>query len=569
MFVNDILRLWKNVSEKDRKDVILNNYKLDGIYVLVHKDLTFDVYSNKNMTTSQKDMFALYDYYSNYLSSNKAIGDKNIFSAISYTFFIKIISIKEKNIFHKDVMRDKYFNILEQVYDMPLCEDFISFLENSHMQVMDEVLKQKLISIKDWEKNKNSLKFYYEEDISAYQQEYEKYLKKSIFNKNPTPFERNGILYGVPCFSNSYDAKKPFITPQTMPCVNPFLCSFENAIMLKDISIWLYNSKGNLIDIAYDDDFIPCSNKSNYGYKIQIEREKGNPKIKSFNTYNIDDSCYKKYKWNTLEDELFGKNTLSAMDLTVEDVLSYIFFPDENYAFNIVHNKYNTLSNNYLNTNIDIKLIKNSDILNIFRKNQYKLYNAIAIKKDIDMKFFEEDLSKIIQYRMLDVLMNANINNRFHSIFANFERIRLNLLNTYNYKGDKIMIIDIQNMQDTLISKLDTNTESSVLENDKEYYFLMGQFMYYLAHISTRETKKYMVDILRVNNNKKAKMLLESMIKKNGHQMSCSFKVNNTMAFLRNYETNNFDRDSLAIGLTVANNIFLKKKNDDDEDDEE
>ena len=98
----------------------------------------------------------------------------------------------------------------------------------------------------------------------------------------------------------------------------------------------------------------------------------------------------------------------------------------------------------------------------------------------------------------------------------------------------------------------------------------MGQVLYFFSTISNRETSKQLAEILKIKNAQKAKKYVDSLVTKNVYKMDkFSYKLRNAISCIYSYEPKKYDRDSLVVGLCLANNIFYKKNENNEEVEEE
>ncbi len=484
MFIQEILDIFGKIPDEKRKSLILDNYKFkDGIYIMVHKDLSFDVYcidNKQEIDFRVRDLFAKYDYYSNYINSNKAIDSKNVYSANPFTYFTKISVSRDEFVKDKEgtlnprCFNEVYFNKLENVYHMNLDKNFIHFLETRIDDVFQKLIDLDFIKEKDLDKNNTHIKFFYETDAELYEQEYKKYEEQKIFNSNDNNIEINGVIFGTSNFSNSYASEKKFICPKTSPSSVPFRISLEEARILRDFAQWIKNCKSNFIQIGYNDDFRMNKNY-NFGYIIQIAIDKKGTHIISFDNYGIKEKDKMKYINHNMNHLFIGKNNVVAD--TVEQVLNYYIFNNGFFPIKQEDKKVRLLNQNYFSSKIEG--INNKRIELILKENRYMLFNSIYRNKPMNVSFLENDISNIIDETMFDLINNEKIDkNKIFYRLSSYERLRLNLLKTYQYKGDKLMEDNIEIIQSKLIEKLNTKEKVPIIENDMEYYFLMGQILY-------------------------------------------------------------------------------------------
>lgn len=577
MFIQEILDTFGKIPDEKRKSLILDNYKFkDGIYIMVHKDLSFDVYcidNKKEIDFRVRDLFAEYDYYSNYINSNKSI-DSRIYSANPFTYFTKISVSRDEFVKDKDgtlnprFFNEIYFNKLENIYHMNLNKNFISFLEIRIDEVFQRLINLNMVKEDNLNTNDTHIKFFYETDAKLYKQEYEKYEEQRIFNSNDSNIEINGVIFGTSNFSNSYNSYKRFICPKTMPSSIPFLISIDEARILRDFSQWVKNYDNNFIQIGYNDNFEQkrfddCDNKEyyNFGYIIQTETDKNGLNIVSFDNYGIKEEG-KKHYINHNMNHLFPGNNFVVAD-KVEQVLNYELFGKalfKNYFSSIVSGVKTDSKDKY----------ENKKLCRILKENRRMLFNSFYRNKPMSIDFLENTVSEIIDEIMLNLIYNNQINSDNVLLkLSHYERIRLNLLNTYQYQGDKLMENNIEIIQSNLLEKLNKINEVPIVENDAEYYFLMGQLLYYFFKNSNKDMVKVVAKILRLNTLEKAQNYTYSIITKDMYSMKYFHcRLSNAISCIHSYKPQKYDRDSLVVGLCLAKNIFYVKNEDNQEENE-
>lgn len=583
MFIQEILDVFGKIPEDTRKNLILANYKFkQGIYILVHKDSTFDIYNidNKSEVSFEfRELFAEYDYYSNYISPNKSIDstNKKISSANPFTYFTNINVSKDE--FVKDTKQklgtlnekyfhEIYFDKLEKIYHMNLEENFICFLEKNIDEVFQKLINLNIVKEDNLKTNNTCIKFFYETDVELYKQEYTKYEERNIFNSKKD-IKINGVSFGTLNFSNSYNNDKQFICPRTTPSSIPFLISIDEARILKDFSQWVKNYNNNFMRIGYNDNFEQkrsddCDNKDcyNFGYIVQTQTDRNGLNVVSFDNYGIKEED-KKHYINHNMNHLFPGNNFVIAD-TVEQVLNYELFGKalfKNYFSSIVSGVKVNCKDKY----------ENKKLCKILKENRRMLFNSFYRNKPMNIHFLENTVSEIIDESMLNLIYNNQINSDDVLLkLSHYERIRLNLLNTYQYQGEKLMENNIEVLQSNLLEKLNKSNEVPLIENDTEYYFLMGQILYYFFKNSNRDMVKIVAEILKLNTTEKAEKYTYSIIKKNMHNMKYFHcRLRNAISCIYSYKPQKYDRDSLVVGLCLAKNIFYVKNEENQEENED
>lgn len=238
-------------------NIILENYRpQDGTYYLItmKEDKDWDISSplkidydkkTKEIKGSESLSYKLIkelDYYSYYLESNKAIKNKNIFSANYYSFFFKETSYPGK--INTDIIHE-YFGILKN--------PFIKYKNKKESKKLYQEVEEKLgkVNTKEVERieswiqehlkeldintnGKGCFKIFFiypdiEKTKEAYKRERDRYLLVNIFNNNKDNKKINNTILGVSNNNMGLNSKKPYLTNNNRKTSQPYMITGEQA----------------------------------------------------------------------------------------------------------------------------------------------------------------------------------------------------------------------------------------------------------------------------------------------------------------------------------------------------
>lgn len=587
MFIQSILDSFGKLSKEERQSIIKDNYKFkEGIYVKVNKDFSFEVYTmekNNDKDSLFKDFFVLKDYNGGYLNSNKAITSENIkkriFSANPYCYFTKVCDLFDEicednklGIFN-EITIDDYFSKLKDDYNMEINEDFILFLKTKGRELIsylieNNFLPEKVKEINDLKDLKIWIKLFFDVEDDLYIKEYQKYIKNKIFNSNEYNKKINDITYGALDFSSTFNDKKYFLKMKNMKYEIPTRVTLEQALIFRDFCFWLDSYKGNTIYVDYNNDFRkiePDFENLNAGYVINVIKDKQGFVIESFDFYN--DKNYIKYKNENYLDYEFNLPT----NITIEKILDNYFFSNGYIPKEENLKEVGILRQNYFSSKDVLKNnISNSIIRNIYLRYREMLFNHFHKNGKMNIKFIENELPIIIDENILSLIKTKTDFKSICNKLLILENMRLNLLEQYKYKGDKLMGNEIEIIQNNLISKLTSLKDIATINNDKEYYLLLGQLMKYLINQSqgSSDTKaKLLQNIITCKNNKQLRKILDNFINKFSYNIKGGLIYNQVITSIFSYTPKTYDKDSLLVGLSIVNNVLYFKINKDEEGD--
>ncbi|WP_200764011.1 hypothetical protein [Nitrosophilus alvini] len=539
----------------DFQKAIVDKYKLkDGLYVKIGKETEYFIYKNRKNEQKEhclKDLsgeikegeykwFAIRDYISNYLNSNKAIDapKKKIHNNNYLTLFVKAKEFVDENKEHfidKLYENLKNFRNFNKKEEIKVLKDFEDYILDETRQKDIEAKKQKFLDIFDEiikiskeNEIKNYIKIFFDEPVKKYKDEAKIYFALKIFNKIETIIEIDEEIYGLSDFNMGLNQKKPYLEHKTRGFELPFMVKKEEIFRYKELFDFLKNLD-NLIE----------TEKNIFRPAIYLRKHSNNDQteIVDFDIVSI--------KTNKLEKPFLFKNHLLAIDKNgyIEDekitkVDSLFMTVDEIfYNGNLSKNLYNDVYSRLSNELQNLLYLTREAMINFSKKGEIEGFFYITKKYGDDF----------IRYHLRS-------NNEFKAKRA------LNLkLSILEYEGVGIMDIE------TKLEELNEKVQGSLREiNGEDFYILSGQIIKYLLDKSKKNDKRAdMIEpFLRAGKAGKLKQEIEGLYFKYKHEIPINFsKLNNAIALVMSYENDNekvsMFKDKLFIGL-LSENIFYR-----------
>ncbi len=558
--IYDILDVFKKQYEEKGDKLILNNYLLkDGLYVKIKGDgsLEYFIFKNSknekvkeycfkdldgNIKSTMYEWFKARDYYSGYLNSNKAFGDKKIHNVNYLSLFAKLesfISSDPKKQLSSDTIKKQFedlktfkkFKKKEEKEILMVFEDKINSQERLYnIDTKYHLIKENLDNIIETAKSnniKNYIKIFFDEYIGKYKNESEFYYAIKIFNDIKYSKKIDKEILGLSNSNMGLNSKKQFLESKTKNNPVPFFITDKNALMLKRFFDWLKFQ-------GYQDNYPLNEN-------LFIKKHSKNDEA------IIEDFDFISDKDERLPKSIYFKNYLIAKEgkRIIEDNTIDLLWELEEKVDEIFYN--NQLKNNYFNEvwkKLDnsfqnLIYITRAGMVNYFKKHDDRAFYQIIKKYGTDFI-----LEHIRHDRMLRAKLSLNL--------------KFSLL---SHKGEAIM--DIKAMQENIIKRIEQSNYEN-LETD-EFFYLSGQIAKYLMGQSEAHEKKgdLLEPFLRSNNAQKIKKGIEFTYFKYKHKISLNYvKFNNALALIMAFEGDDklsINMDAFLIGA-LSNNIFFMKK---------
>lgn len=518
------------------------------------------------------------DYYSSLLDMNKPIDPKKTIHSNNYlSFFFKKEKLIEEKI--SDEIIDKYYEILanpllkykdtknKKIYkeiEEELGEVNIAQLEKNKKWIVENLNKLDI-----GEDNKDYCKiFFVDEDIEKTKKDYNRegtrYIIPNIYNKNDFNIELEEKIYGLPNDNMGMNSKKPYLDNKTrLNSKLPYMLNKEEVLLQKkffdylmcQVSYGNYNIYFNVEEkeiIPRKSNGMPNDdeedNLSSFnGYFISLKKGKNEVEIREFDyviSYNPnlkDTFEYIRFVKVNKEEEKGVKEYITKKN-KLESIIDDIFF-----------SKY--LKTNYFNEPSDISIKDGTILFNLLRyKERFKAYFKFNDSIKID--------------KAIDAISNEVIRNSLSKGYLPKAKKQFNLrlsFKRYYNKEDKT-----EEKMENILKKIEIsfkNKEKLELENDEEFYFVIGQLVYYFCSKSKAKNLQMQVvnTFLKSKSLEKIKEKLNKLFTKYNHDINFNdHRIKNLYSEVLLYKVKDEEvvSDMLLAGF-LSENVFYKSYKED------
>lgn len=575
MLVDAVNVFEKKYAEQGDKLIVDDYIPADGEYIIVDpiKD-RFEIIDRVTIKLDKKtrevdranhyyNFLAQADYLSKYLDSNKAIKNKNIHSNNYLTFFIK-----KENLFNGKITEEiieEYYAILKnplKKYSKPKAKKLYQSFEEKYGAPdegkIDQVkawIKENIFNlVEDGEKDKTYLKIFFKYDIELFKLESQRYTLINIFNSNDYNQEIDEEIFGLPNDNMGLNSKKPYLENKTRKLAIPYLMSKKEVLMQKKFFDYLYNQAVQYKTNIYlsKDEMIPLRNDEMLNRKFQgyyLRLKKGKEiEIQDFDaipSYNTTISpVYFKNIIKIEKSELEYKTVYSLQELS--QMINEIFF-----------SKF--LQNNYFTDSKDMNM------------NDTNLKKNLLLSRTALFAWFykgnQGGLWNVLKGTSLDLIKGA-INNGY--LKKGGERFNLREALKNYFEGGEDMGDILMEVKNTLRTKINQENTQAI-ENDKEYYFAVGQLSYYFISLSKTKNKVHSLanPIINAKNDKKIKEELKKLFKKYNYDIHFSYRrFKNLYGMVSSYTPNSSVQEELIIAGYLHSNLIFEQRDKEEKDDE-
>lgn len=571
--LSQALEIFKKEYEKKGDGFILDTYiPADGTYVVVKpSENDFVVEDTVNIKLDKKTrtidrtkskfmkFICLADYYSKVTDMNKAIlsSSGKVIQGNNYlSFIIKKESLTNGKLTNEII--DKYYSFLENPrlkYTKPkalnlyeLAEEKVGEVDKDRLNKIKVWIKENLFSLFKEYMGKDYLKIYFYYQEEDYKKESERYFIPNVYNNNDYNQKANNIIYGLPNDNMGLNSKKPYLENMTRKVSVPYLVEQEEVMCQKKFFDYLMNQAstgkvniymGNGIETldnksSLDDKFNGIFLRLKKGKEVEIQDydiiSNYNPKLrKVFDYNNVMGMDYDKLKGT------YGSiKTLNGMHTIINEIMFSKF-----------------LSSNYFTEPKDIKiydgilksnlLICRTALFNWFYKGNYKNIWILLKKASLN-------------------LVKGSIKNGYMTKATDQFNLRLSLKKYF--EGGEEMADIIFDVKNNLRNKI-TLKSTSYIENDREYFFAVGQLVSFF--ISRSKGKKKPLSLanpfINAKRDKVIKDKLKALYKKYNYDIeSYNYKFKGLYAMVMSYELDDkIDEDMIIAGYLHSNLLYEKE----------
>ncbi|EJP6472482.1 type I-B CRISPR-associated protein Cas8b/Csh1 [Clostridium botulinum] len=571
--LKDAIDIFKNIYKKKGESFITDSYiPADGDYVIVGPyENTFrelDIVKIKqDKKTKEIDRSSEYfkficnaDYLSKLIDMNKPIDGKKIIHSNNFlSFFVKKENVNNGKL-NEEVV-DSYYKILKSPEVKYSKEKLRLYreIEDKHGKVNENLIENIKKWIKDNIKNyvhedskdKSYIKIFFKYDLEEYKKENEKYLIPNIFNSVEFNVKIGEETYGLPNDNMGLNSKKPYLENKSRKTKVPYLISLEEVLLQKKFFDYLLNqvSIGKTNIYIDKENIYPRSDKESMdndfsGIYFRIKKGK-EVEIHDFDTINHYKANIKPIKLkNVIDIDLNKSNITYNVTITkrnnIKDLINKVFF-----------SKF--LSSNYFTESKDMNINDNSLKRNILLSRR-ALFNWFY-------KGNEFTVWKVFGYSSLS-LIKGSIENGY--IFKAGEQFNLRCALKEYFVGGESMADVLLGVKASLRDKISQENTGSI-DNDKEYYFAVGQLASYLISLSKAAKKTHSLanPIINAKSDDRIKAELKKLFKKYGYAIDreMSRRFDNLMAMVSSYipDTEEKVNDDLIIAGYLHSSLIYEK----------
>lgn len=582
----------KILADKEIGDkLILDTYVLsNGSYILVDTskehfeikeilEIRYDKKTGKviGSTNENYNLIKEYDYNSVLIDMNKPIDNKKIIHSNNYlSFFVKKENLEKGGKLIESII-DGYYDILSNP-QVKYQKDKES--KSLYLNIEEEIGKvdcEKIEKIRAWIKDnifkiecnagkKEYVKVFFIDSVEEYAKEGKRYFVPNIYNKNKYNKTIGDATFGLPNDNMGMNDKKPYLDNKSRKITLPYLVNSEDIILQKKFFDYLqsnasmgknniYINKNNNIENKKIINALENGNLIKHdfsGIYLKITKEKNEAAIQDFDTityykHELDKPMvYKNYlnidlsKLKESKTPLYSKyNTRSE----VQDLIDEVLFSQ-------------CLKNNYFTDVKDMEKVKKIKYDSSLKMNlllsRTSIFNWLY-------KSNRNDISKIMDKVSLNLVKSSIVNNYLDKA-ANQFNLRLSLIEFF--KGDKKMADFLYDIQNTLRDKINSK-DIEKIDNDKEYFFAIGQEVYYLLSLnkSSKKTQSLANPFINAKNNKVIKEKLRNLYKKYNYIIDYNSKRSDKIySMILGYETEGKVNQDMIIAGFLSNSLIYEKK---------
>ena len=575
-----LLELSELLAKTNNADaIVIDNYTMkDGIYFSLdlNGNIVDELVVNKdtNKYSNLYQWFKVRDYYSKLVDMNKPVDkNKKIHSNNVFTVFIKTDILpgigKGDKVLSDDDLHKAFGDYFDRLMGEPE-KVSKSILDSCNVEEVDPVLSKKcrdilekglglaIERIGDRKGISGYLKLFVisdndsEQDAANYKREGERYVMPKIFNDNSYNVYIDDELMGLSNENMQLNAKKPFLKLYGTRFAAPYRVSLNQALINKKLFEWMENSlkengKPNMrFSIPYDYDFqtSPRDDTLARGLFIETETDNGKRKIVNVDNIPVDDTSFKDdFEYTTFFNLKGDENKPFETRKALEACINKVFF--KNQMWKLYYNS------KYSPEGCSSVVMNAMKVMCIPMKNYFQL----GIEIDLGPM-----LKKITMLIIKDEIRGDNIS--FYGIKTKMN-LRLNLLE-YFKKGEEEKMGDI-------VVKIAARVKTAVLgkgeayaENDREFYYCVGQLTRYIFDRSEAANKKMSMytPVLEAKKAGRIKNILKDATVRYSYNINIyDDRYRRLLRMVMGYETNSKpDSDMILCGICDDNIMYTKKE---------
>ena len=559
----------------DADALILDNYiPADGDYIVVKKDgsvVKCSIKMDKKAGRPVKDLsdgdsqyedIVFYDYHSRLVSMDKPQDPKKVIHSNNYlSFWIKKESLTNGKLNMEGI--DRYFDILsnprvkyKNVKDSKMYDYIFPVVGEVNQEKLEQCrnwIKQHIFNLKDFgidTSGKNYLKIFFEEDKDLYVNEEKRYLMTKIYNKNDYNIDIDEQIYGLPNDNLALNSKKPYMEHKTRKNVVPYLITPEEAATQRKFFDYLMNEANrgytNIFFDSDEDEIIPKKpgefiTDDFSGFFIQIQKGK---ELSIQHQDAIVDYKYNLYKHfqyrdviGSARDEEIYKEYVNKKQMLA--VLDEVIFSK-------------CLSRNFFTDDINVNP---------------ELKRNIIMSRDAIFAWLYKGQEQGIDAVLHNVCINT-VRDSINNGYVNKVIMQFNFMKSLEeYFGGVNMADRYSDIRKNLSDKINKKGYSQI-ESDEEYFYAVGQLVYYFISLNKSKDKKHSLanPFFNARNNELLQKKITQFFKKYNYIIgTTNLRFNNLYSMVSSYElTGRVKSEEIIAGYISSNLIYDSANKEED-----
>lgn len=559
----------------DADALILDNYiPADGDYIVVKKDgsvVKCSIKMDKKAGRPVKDLsdgdsqyedIVFYDYHSRLVSMDKPQDPKKVIHSNNYlSFWIKKESLTNGKLNMEGI--DRYFDILsnprvkyKNVKDSKMYDYIFPVVGEVNQEKLEQCrnwIKQHIFNLKDFgidTSGKNYLKIFFEEDKDLYVNEEKRYLMTKIYNKNDYNIDIDEQIYGLPNDNLALNSKKPYMEHKTRKNVVPYLITPEEAATQRKFFDYLMNEANrgytNIFFDSDEDEIIPKKpgefiTDDFSGFFIQIQKGK---ELSIQHQDAIVDYKYNLYKHfqyrdviGSARDEEIYKEYVNKKQMLA--VLDEVIFSK-------------CLSRNFFTDDINVNP---------------ELKRNIIMSRDAIFAWLYKGQDEGIDAVLHNVCINT-VRDSINNGYVNKVIMQFNFMKSLEeYFGGVNMADRYSDIRKNLSDKINKKGYSQI-ESDEEYFYAVGQLVYYFISLNKSKDKKHSLanPFFNARNNELLQKKITQFFKKDNYIIgTTNLRFNNLYSMVSSYElTGRVKSEEIIAGYISSNLIYDSANKEED-----
>ena len=555
--------------------LILDNYiPADGDYIVVKKDgsvVRCSIKMDKKAGRPVKDLsdgdsqyedIVFYDYHSRLVSMDKPQDPKKVIHSNNYlSFWIKKESLTNGKLNMEGI--DRYFDILsnprvkyKNVKDSKMYDYIFPVVGEVNQEKLEQCrnwIKQHIFNMQDFGidiSGKNYLKVFFEDDRDLYINEEKRYLMTKIYNKNDYNIDIDEQIYGLPNDNLALNSKKPYMEHKTRKNVVPYLITPEEAATQRKFFDYLMNEANrgytNIFFDSDEDEIIPKKpgefiTDDFSGFFIQIQKGKELSIQHQDAIVDYKYNLYKHFQYRDVigsakDEEIFKeyvnkKQMLAVLDEVIfSKCLSRNFFTDD------------------INVNPELK-------------------RNIIMSRDAIFAWLYKGQEQGIDAVLHNVCINT-VRDSINNGYMNKVIMQFNFMKSLEeYFGGVNMADRYSDIRKNLSDKINKKGYSQI-ESDEEYFYAVGQLVYYFISLNKSKDKKHSLanPFFNARNNELLQKKITQFFKKYNYIIgTTNRRFNNLYSMVSSYElTGRVKSEEIIAGYISSNLIYDSTNKEED-----